>query len=128
MTKHECAIVTAHTGINMLEGDDFYLVYEYIAKIMKRPVYTHEFPGLEDEIRKRSEPDFLKLCREATDKPKGEWLIGSAYPHHVFCSVCHKSYIPNDRWQIWVDGDLPRNFCPNCGAEMTEERYAETEV
>ena len=21
-------------------------------------------------------------------------------------------------WEVWKDGTLPRNFCPNCGAKM----------
>ena len=48
----------------------------------------------------------------------GKWLITEAFPHHIYCSACSKTYIPNDRWQIWVDGDLPRDYCPNCGAKM----------
>ena len=32
MTKHECAIVMAHTGICMLAGDDFGIYHEYIEK------------------------------------------------------------------------------------------------
>ena len=49
---------------------------------------------------------------------RGRWLTTDAFPHRVYCSICYKTYIPNDRWQIWVDGDLPRNYCPNCGADM----------
>jgi len=56
---------------------------------------------------------------------RGRWLQGDAYPHHVYCSNCYCTYIPNDRWQIWVDkcgdGGLPRDYCPNCGADMREE-------
>lgn len=48
----------------------------------------------------------------------GKWLTTEAFPHHIYCSECSKTYIPNDRWQIWVDGDLPRDYCPHCGAKM----------
>ena len=48
----------------------------------------------------------------------GEWLTTDAVPHHVFCSVCFKTFIPNAEWSIWIDGDLPRKYCPNCGAKM----------
>ena len=48
----------------------------------------------------------------------GRWLKTDALPHRVYCSICYKTYVPNDRWQIWVDGDLPKDFCPNCGALM----------
>lgn len=56
---------------------------------------------------------------------KGEWLRGDAYPHHIYCSKCFKTYIPNDEWDMWKFNDnlsLPRNFCPNCGAPMKGEK------
>ena len=65
MTKRECAIITAHTGICMIEGEDFDLFYEYLAELFGRPVYTHEIPALADEIKARSREDFIRLCREA---------------------------------------------------------------
>lgn len=49
---------------------------------------------------------------------EGEWLRTDAFPHRIYCSVCYKTYVPNDRWQIWVDDELPKNYCPNCGAKM----------
>ena len=56
------------------------------------------------------------------ERKTGKWMTTDAFPHHVYCSVCHKTYIPNDNWQIWQDhcndGGLPRNYCPNCGAKM----------
>lgn len=49
---------------------------------------------------------------------RGEWKTTDAFPHRVYCSKCFRTYVPNDRWQIWVDNELPRNYCPNCGAKM----------
>ena len=65
MTKRECAIVTAYTGVAMVEGEDLDLYYQYIADLFGRPVYTHEIPFLAEEIKRRSTPDFIALCREA---------------------------------------------------------------
>ena len=52
----------------------------------------------------------------------GRWCTTDAFPHRVYCSVCHKTYIPNYHWQVWQDeygeGGLPRDYCPNCGAIM----------
>ena len=71
---------------------------------------------------------FLELYREAdaafypVAEPgvkHGEWLITDAYPHRVYCSNCHRTYA-QDSWDVWVDGSLPRNFCPWCGANMRE--------
>ena len=65
MTKRECAIITAYTGVAMVEGEDLDLYYQYLADLFGRPVYTHEIPFLAEEIKRRSTPDFIALCREA---------------------------------------------------------------
>ena len=67
MTKHECAIVMAHTGICMLIGEDILVYYKYLESLFGRPVYTHEWIALESEIKERSKADFIKLCRGVTD-------------------------------------------------------------
>lgn len=54
MTKRECAVVMAYTGVCMLSGDDFSIFHKYVEDLMGRPVYTHEFPTLMDEIKKRA--------------------------------------------------------------------------
>ena len=50
----------------------------------------------------------------------GKWEITDAYPHNVHCSVCHKLFAQT-RWEVWQDGNLPRKYCPNCGAKMDLE-------
>lgn len=69
MTKRECAIVMAYTGVCMLAGENFQIFHKYVEDIMNRPVYTHElgFPLVADEIKRRSENDFIALCKSATD-------------------------------------------------------------
>ena len=68
MTKKECAIVMARTGICMLKGEDFQIFHKYVEGIMGRPVYTHEMgdPTIANEIKEKSTNDFLLLCQEAT--------------------------------------------------------------
>jgi len=68
MTFRECAIVMARTGICMLEGENIDVFYKYLAELFGRPVYTHEIAFMENEIKERSRPDFIRLCKEA----KGE--------------------------------------------------------
>ena len=68
MTKQECSIVMAHTGITMLQGRDINIFYEYLEKLIGRPVYTHEIPILCDEIKNKSKKDFIKLCENATNE------------------------------------------------------------
>ena len=67
MTKKECAIVMAYTGITMLSGEDFRIYHEYIEHIMGRPVWTHELASesVVKEIKEKSRYDFLKLCESA---------------------------------------------------------------
>ena len=47
---------------------------------------------------------------------RGRWLTTAAYPHHLYCSVCYKTYAKNAKWVNELD--LPTNYCPNCGALM----------
>lgn len=50
-------------------------------------------------------------------RKKGRWQISDAYPHNVYCPECHVKFAQT-HWAVWEDGSLPRNFCPNCGADM----------
>lgn len=49
----------------------------------------------------------------------GHWLETDAYPHHVYCSVCYKTYLNNREWikNGYVE---PAEYCPHCGAKMDE--------
>lgn len=73
MTKRECAIVSAYTGILMLSGDDIDELYSYVSDLMDRPVLTHEFMTLADLIKELSKPDFIDLCRNAGTVPETIW-------------------------------------------------------
>ena len=51
----------------------------------------------------------------------GHWRRGKSYPHHIFCSNCYRTYVPNDEIEMWKDDTrLPRKYCPECGALMDE--------
>ena len=49
----------------------------------------------------------------------GRWMTTDAYPHHLYCSVCYKTYAKNAKWVNELD--LPTNYCPNCGTHMDKE-------
>ena len=66
MTDREKAIVMAYTGICTLTGTKFAIFHKYIEDIMGRPVQTIELgsKNARDEIKERSEADFIALCKE----------------------------------------------------------------
>ena len=65
MTDKERVVIMAYTGIAMLKGNKLDLFYKYIAKLMGRPVFTHELAdeNIWKEIKEKSKEDFFKLCR-----------------------------------------------------------------
>lgn len=63
MTKREAAIVETFTGICMLTGDDRKYAYEYAEKLIGRPIFTHEFVLLANELKEKSKADFIELCK-----------------------------------------------------------------
>lgn len=58
-----------------------------------------------------------ELAETKFKRPQGKWLTTKAYPRKVYCSECCKTYA-QEKWEVWQDGSLPRNYCPNCGANM----------
>ena len=57
----------------------------------------------------------LKILEPKTKT--GHWIVTDAWPHKVYCSECYKTFAQAS-WEIWQDGSLPRNYCPNCGRKM----------
>ena len=78
MTDREKAIVMAHTGICMLEGEKLGVFYQYLNELYGRPVYTHEWVTL--DIKEKSKPDFLQLCKE--EEPDG-WTVSRMDNHTI---------------------------------------------
>lgn len=112
MTNREKAIVMAHTGICMLEGEKLGVFYQYLNELYGRPVYTHEWVAL--DIKEKSKPDFLQLCKEEEPERTGRWEDVEHAPNGLFyatCSVC------GERQTIETT-----NYCGNCGADMRETK------
>ncbi len=61
MTKREAAVVMAFTGVALLVGDDFSYFHQYVEELMGRPVWTHELPALEDEIKRLADPEMRAI-------------------------------------------------------------------
>ena len=69
MTKRECAVVMAKTGVTMLTGDDLGAFYGYVEHLLGYPDMTHELAdkALWDKINRLAQDDFLALCRNRTE-------------------------------------------------------------
>ena len=66
VTKREGAIISAFTGVLMV---DFDIMHEYIEEILDREVFVHELGIKEvaEEVKEAARSDFIKICEE-TDK------------------------------------------------------------
>ena len=69
MTKQEKIIVSAFTGILMCSIADY---HKYAESLMHRPVLAHELAddGVQDMIKQRSKPDFIRMCKSEVIIPK----------------------------------------------------------
>ena len=56
---------------------------------------------------------------DAVPVVRGEWLVTDAYPHRVYCSLCHKTNVPNEE-SLFERNEYPK-FCMWCGAKMEVE-------
>ena len=73
MTKREAAIVSVYTGVLIGDFSDF---YAYAVEIMGRPIFTHEFPYIADELKEKSKKDFMSI--QITEEPS-EWLYHTPF-------------------------------------------------
>lgn len=62
LTKEQAAIIGAYTGF--LAGP-FSEMAEYAEKILGRPILTHSYPSVADELREAAKDDFLRVCRKS---------------------------------------------------------------
>ncbi|MDE5741087.1 MAG: hypothetical protein K2H90_01395 [Oscillospiraceae bacterium] len=58
MTKREAAVITLYTGVFI---GDLAEIYKYSGELMGRPVFSHEFSVLADELKEKSKKDFFAI-------------------------------------------------------------------
>ena len=112
MTDKEKAVVMAYTGIGMLAGDKFQIFHKYIEEICGRPIWTHQLAvkAVWDEIKEKSKPDFIALCKETTETEPirhGRWIKVSDKAPKYCCTECDHLY-----------NNKEYKRCPFCGAKM----------
>lgn len=121
MTDREKTIVTAYTGVTMLQGEKLDLLYAYVSELLGFPVQTLDFVYMADKIQELSKLDFIKLCAEDTERPHGKWKEFTVSTFRgtdefgepkwgkgkkFICERCLRRTV------------IRENFCPSCGADM----------
>ena len=63
MTKPEKLIVSAYTGVLMVDFNEF---HQFAEKVLKRPIEEYEFVirSTWNILKKKTEKKFLELCKE----------------------------------------------------------------
>lgn len=63
MTKKERLIVTAYTGVMMVEESEF---YDYLEQVMGRPILAKELSSEDfaNSVVEAVKDDFMKLCED----------------------------------------------------------------
>ena len=63
MTKEEKLIVSAYTGVSMVDWDEF---LDYAEKVLNRPILAKEIETEEfaEELFNAVKDDFMKLCED----------------------------------------------------------------
>ena len=93
-------------------------VHELVKSIPHYQMFNYD----RTESRRGISPDDVDFgvdkipAADVAEVRHGRWLTTDAYPHHLYCSVCYKTYAKNAKWVNELD--LPTNYCPNCGAKM----------
>lgn len=120
MTDREKAIVEAYTGKCMLVGDKRNIFYEYVDKIMGRPIYTHEFAYeyIQKELEEKSRDDFVKLCEETTLNDHSGMTLGE-----FAASVRHDVYV-----KIELRNTKNKEICTCDDNSPVIDVYADCEV
>lgn len=64
LTPEQAVVVSAFTGYHV---GDFAKMHKAVEEKLGRPVWTHEFPSLKDEIREAFRDDFIAMNPPAND-------------------------------------------------------------
>lgn len=104
MTKREAAIVSAYTGYLIGEFSDF---QAYAEEIMGRPIFTHEFPSIADELKEKSKKDFMSIKIGNENKKKEEFNMGCKFKDRCpsYSGWCEGIDYPDERCFSYVLSD-----------------------
>lgn len=64
-------------------------------------------------------PAYACIAADLRPVVYADWKRTEAFPHHIYCSACFHTLVPNAEWiRIY---NIPTRFCPHCGAMMRKE-------
>lgn len=113
MTKREAAIVSAYTGYLIGSFSDF---HAYAEEIFERPIFTHEFPSIVEELKEKSKKDFMSIKVVNEDEKKEDINISCEF----------KDRCPS--YSGWCEGiDEPDAGCISYILSVYENEKAKTE-
>ena len=121
MTREEAILLSAYTGFLLVP--DFSDVHKFCEDTLGRPILMHEF-GYQDvqkEIQDKLRSQIMELIqnisalrpvsREWVEKVRGEWTTDGVCSRCGFDAMYYKC----------VPVQVRTNYCPACGAPMTDE-------
>lgn len=127
MTREEAILLSAYTGF--LLAPDFSEVHKFCEDTLGRPIWTHEFADrcVQKEIQAKLRPQIMELVqnisalrhvsRERVEKVwRGGWIAVREAVGGYKCSRCKAEAVLDCNDEFVLD-----NFCPRCGAAMTDE-------
>jgi hypothetical protein len=109
LTKRDCAVITAYTGVSMLKGNDLKYLSEYLSGFIGRPIFSHEIPAVCEAYKEQIKADFIRICQSAADSAHLIPAPGNSKALPT-CSACGAEIL-----QIFTA------YCGNCGAKLDEE-------
>ena len=126
MTRKEAILLSAYTGFLLVP--DFSEVHKFCEDTLGRPIWTHEFADqdVQKEIQEKLRPQIVELAqnisalrpvsREQVEKVwRGEWKhTHSSDNFWTEVWVCSRCGLEDDNGDCF-------DFCPSCGAPMTDE-------
>lgn len=126
MTREEAILLSAYTGFLLVQ--DFSDVHKFCEDTLGRSIWTHEFADedVQKEIQDKLRPQIMKLIystnalrpvsREEVEKVwRGEWkCTHSSDSFWTEVWVCSRCGLEDDNGDCF-------DFCPSCGAPMTDK-------
>ena len=61
LTREQAAIVGLYTGVCCGPFED---IHELAEKVLERPIFTHEFPSIREELKAKSKAIFVAICAD----------------------------------------------------------------